>query len=272
VDFTLKTYRRLLDALIAQDYTFQTFAEFLENPANRTIILRHDVDARPANSLLFAQIQHELGVSGSYYFRMSPQSYNEDIIKQIAELGHEIGYHYETLDTCNGDVEKAHDEFRGNLEKFRTLVPVRTICMHGSPLSRYDNKDLWNEFNYKHLGIIGEPYFDLDFKKVLYLTDTGRRWDGEAVSVRDKTLGSQFAVRSSKLTNGTGNRERGTGKQKLRYTRDIISSANVGLLPDQIMMTFHPQRWSDSFGPWLKELVMQNAKNVVKRWIVQQRA
>jgi len=35
-------------------------------------------------------------------------------------------------------------------------------------------------------GIIAEPYFDMDFKEVLYLTDTGRRWDGDRVSVRDK--------------------------------------------------------------------------------------
>jgi hypothetical protein len=39
-------------------------------------------------------------------------------------------------------------------------------------------------------GIIGEPYFDVDFSKMLYLTDTGRRWDGGIVSVRDKAQGS----------------------------------------------------------------------------------
>ena len=33
-------------------------------------------------------------------------------------------------------------------------------------------------------------------------------------------------------------------------------------------MTFHPQRWHDSTIPWLKEFVLQNAKNIVKRLIV----
>lgn len=63
-----------------------------------------------------------------------------------------------------------------------------SICMHGSPMSPYDSRDLWKQYNYKDFGIIGKPYFDIDFSKVLYLTDTGRRWDGEKVSVRDKEM------------------------------------------------------------------------------------
>jgi len=83
-------------------------------------------------------------------------------------------------------IDGAYVEFCKNLEYFRTFYPVKTICMHGSPLSKYDNRDIWNKYDYKKLGLIGEPYFDIDFSKVLYLTDTGRCWDGDKVSVRDK--------------------------------------------------------------------------------------
>jgi hypothetical protein len=34
----------------------------------KSIILRHDVDARKGHSLQFARIQHELGIVGTYYF------------------------------------------------------------------------------------------------------------------------------------------------------------------------------------------------------------
>ncbi len=37
------------------------------------------------------------------------------------------------------------------------------------------------------------------------------------------------------------------------------------MLPDKIMFNIHPQRWDDRFGPWVKELVWQNVKNVIKR-------
>ncbi len=79
-------------------------------------------------------------------------------------------------------------EFERNLEKLMKISPVKIICMHGSPLSRYDNKKLWEKYDYRDYGIIAEPYFDVDFNEVFYLTDTGKRWDGDSVSVRDKAV------------------------------------------------------------------------------------
>src|SRR5690625_1791146 len=55
------------------------------------------------------------------------------------------------------------------------------------------SRDLWKWYSYRDYGIIAEPYFDLDFSRVLYLTDTGRRWDGDKVSVRDRAHQSVLA-------------------------------------------------------------------------------
>ena len=52
---------------------------------------------------------------------------------------------------------------------------------------------------------------------------------------------------------------------RFRKTWDIILAAERGLLPDKIMLNVHPQRWDDRFGPWVRELVWQNFKNVIKR-------
>jgi hypothetical protein len=41
-----------------------------------------------------------------------------------------------------------------------------------------------------------------------------------------------------------------------------------GRLPNKVMITTHPQRWTDSFGRWLWELTVQEGKNVVKGWKV----
>ena len=248
MDFTVKKYTELLNALIDAGYAFQTFEEYLSNPQKQAIILRHDVDLLPQNSLAFAEIQNKQGVKGSYYFRAVPESWDEKIIQQIHKLGHEVGYHYECLTTTKGDVEKGIKDFETNLKKLRALVPVSTICMHGSPMSKHDSKDLWKEYDYRDFGIIGEPYFDVNFKEVFYLTDTGRKWDGNKVSVRDR-VDSGFDLAFHK-------------------TDEIIVSANSKILPNQMMFTFHPQRWNDNKVMWLKEFIMQNAKNLVKRIIV----
>ncbi|MEA3317514.1 MAG: hypothetical protein U9R54_06115, partial [Bacteroidota bacterium] len=56
-------------------------------------------------------------------------------------------------------------------------------------------------------------------------------------------------------------------------TKDIIEAIERGSalsgveVPKQIMFTFHPQRWTDKPLPWLKELVLQNIKNVVKYFL-----
>jgi hypothetical protein len=253
LDFTLKIYKNLLTALQNQGFVFQTFAGFIENPAGKAIILRHDVDDKPMNSLAFARIQAKRNIPGTYYFRAVPQSWNETVIKEIRDLGHEIGYHYESLTTCHGHIDKAFDDFRLNLEKLRQLAPVKTICMHGSPRSPFDSKDIWKHHDYRRLDIIGEPYLDINFNHVLYLTDTGRRWDGWRVSIRDKVPQQDEWVRQGLV---------------YRTTTDIINAANNGRMPDKIMITIHPQRWTDKPLPWLRELLWQNAKNVVKRIIV----
>ncbi|MBC8180181.1 hypothetical protein H8E88_03570 [candidate division KSB1 bacterium] len=157
MDFSLHIYTNLLLALLDKAYTFQPFGEFIESQKNKTIVMRHDVDRIPNNSLETANIENELGIKGTYYFRAVPESYDEKIIKQIADLGHEIGYHYESLSTCGGDLRLAIDDFRFNLKKLREICPVKTICMHGSPLSNYDNRLLWEKYDYRDFGIVGSP-------------------------------------------------------------------------------------------------------------------
>ncbi len=249
LDFTLHKYKLLLTTCKGNGYTFIAFEDVYKStlPA-KYIILRHDVDDLPLQSLLKAEIEHELSIRSTYYFRIVPESNQPEIIKKIADLGHEIGYHYEDLSLANGDFKKAIQLFENNLNYFRTFYPVKTICMHGSPASVWDNKMLWRDYDYKKYNILGEPYFDIDFSSTLYLTDTGRRWDGNRVSVRDKVKNPfQLSFRFNK-------------------TEEIINAVKQNQLPPRIMITTYPQRWHDSAGPWMKELIFQNLKNVIKKY------
>jgi hypothetical protein len=255
-DFTISIYKLLLTELINAGYQFQTYADFVKHPLQKCIILRHDVDAKKQNSLQFAQIQHALGIKGTYYFRTIPQSFDESIIKQMYLMGHEIGYHYETMDTSKGDIDKAYIEFCVHLQMFRKIVPINTICMHGSPLSKFDNRDIWKKYSYKELNLIAEPYFDLNFNEVFYITDTGRRWDGHKVSIRDKAMASSNIINNDFLT------------RIYNTTPQIISDLEQNNFPNKVMFTFHPQRWTNNPLAWYKEFVWQNSKNLIKKFIV----
>ena len=258
-DFTVIIYKKLIASFLNHGFEFQTYQDYFTNCLGPVIVLRHDVDARKLHSLMFARIQHELGIVGTYYFRIIPQSFDPLVVEEIASMSHEIGYHYEDMDFAKGNPHKAIKLFEKHLSELRQVADVKTICMHGSPLSKYDNRAIWDHYDYRDFGIIAEPYFDLDFSKVLYLTDTGRRWDGDSVSIRDRSA------------DASTNRHMAGGKQPLSdaysfsSTQDIIRACENGELPNQIMFNFHPQRWTDNPLLWTQELILQNTKNVAKR-------
>lgn len=264
-DFTTDRLFLLLSSLKSAGYGFTTVAGYLSDPTSPAVILRHDVDARPGNSLRCAELENRLGISGTYYFRTVPAAWDDKVVSEIHRLGHEIGYHYEDLAAAGGNFERAIENFGRNLAKLRHLAPVETICMHGSPLSKYDNRLLWEKYNYRDFGISGEPYFDLDFNKVFYLTDTGRSWNGERFNLRDRVTRtrekSQPAGPDQERVFPTS--QAGT----FSNTMDILRELEKNRLPSIIMITIHPQRWNNEYIPWMKELLAQNMKNVVKSLI-----
>ena len=139
-DFTLKTYCNLLETLQQKNYTFITFEEYISNKGSmlnaqssierntKIVIFRHDVDRKPLNSLITAKLENELGIKGSYYFRIVSASFDEKIIKEIVSLGHEVGYHYEEMSSpllisphrseisLDQRIDKAFDMFKENLK------------------------------------------------------------------------------------------------------------------------------------------------------------
>ena len=244
-DFTLEIYEKLLTSLKKSQFEFQTFEEFLKAPKKRVVVLRHDVDDKKYNSLEFAKIQNSMGISATYFFRIVPQSFDASVINEIYCLGHEIGYHYEDMDLCDGEIEEAIKSFEKHLIQLRKIAPVSTICMHGSPRSKFDNRELWGNHDYKKFDLIGEPYFDLNFESVFYATDTGRMWDGKKYSIRDFSSSMRiWPIYHS--------------------TNDIIEAINGGLFPEQAMLTFHPQRWTNLKMEWYGELIKQQVKNFIK--------
>ena len=272
-DVTLIAYKQLLQSLISKDYKFLTVEEYIiltSSPSHPLILMRHDVDRKPQNSLRMAKLENEFGIKATYYFRTIPKTFKPEIIKEIAELGHEIGYHYENLSIAEILIknlkfkikneeefeekifELAIEDFEKNLYRLRKLYSVKSIAMHGRPLSKWDNRLLWKKYDYKDYGILSEPYFDIDFNKVLYITDAGRSWNNESINLRDK-VDSKFIF-------------------SFKHTDEIISSLNNNKLPEKIMINIHPEHWTDSNLEWWKIWVVRKIKNFGKRIIIRGRA
>ena len=221
-------YRELCGTLLEFGYTPLTVGEFLEGAESpRVVILRHDIDRKPSNALKMAELEQGLGISATYYFRY-PYTFRPEIIRKIHSMGHEVGYHYEVLSKAKGDHGKAIQMFEKELSAFREVCEISTICMHGSPLSRYDNRDLWNSYDFRDCGLKGEAYLSMAGKNLLYLTDTGRNWSGKN-SIRDMMPGAEAVP--------------------VETTDDLVGW--IGSLGKEcIYLTVHPERWALSEGEW----------------------
>lgn len=289
MDFTFLKYRELLLALREAGYRFSSFEAFDSGEPGKVAILRHDVDRTPGNAVLTARIENKLGIRASYHFRVKDNRFDESEIREIVSLGHEIAYHYEDLSAVAAGMgkyehrnrtlfEQAHARFITGLGKLRVLYPVKVISMHGSPLSRLDNRKLWKYYDYRMHGLVCEPYFDIDMSVVLYLTDTGRSWNAGRSNIRDRAASSE-AIASNNITryggwcvqplkNSAMNMTVVSSEFQASYrfdtTNDIIKRIAGGNMPDKIIINTHPQRWTSGGVPWLRELIMQNIKNVAK--------
>ncbi len=244
-DFTLHTYRKLIEALIEKGYSFQTFSEFIENPKENCVVIRHDSDFWPKNDLKMAKIEFEYGIKSSYYFRV-PETSKSEIIEEIIKLGHEIGYHYEDLVRYSGDYDKALISFKQNLEFLRYFFPVKTIARHGRPLSKIDSLSLWDKVDYKkEFGLLGEVYLDINYENILYLTDNGSRWDGHKSNIRDLVKSSNVSL-------------------KVKSTFDLINAIKAGETPQIMILNCHPGRWNNDYIIWFYRYAIQKAKNRLK--------
>ncbi len=250
-DFTHVIYQKLLKTLQEKGYQFITVDDYFAKrykTSKSLIMMRHDVDRYPKRSLAMAKLEHTLGVKATYYFRTIPATFKEDIIKEIASLGHEIAYHYESLAQTNGDYEAALEDFKSNLERLRRFYPIRNIAMHGRPTSKWDSRLLWNRYDYKEYGIVSEPYFDIDFNEVFYATDAGRAWGNDKINLRDR-VDTDFDF-------------------KFSHTNELIELIKNDELPQKIMINIHPEHWSQNEFEWWQIFIIRKLKNFIKAKII----
>lgn len=248
MDFTLKRYEDFLKELSKNKILVYGIAEWIKIKPSCGILLRHDVDRKPGNSLKVARLENKYGIRSTYYFRIVKASFNPVIIKDIENLNNEIGYHYEDLSLAKGNFKDAVKLFESHLKKIRNIASVKTISMHGRPLSPYDNRNLWGKYNFENYKISGEAFLSIDYSDMYYFTDTGRSWSNKSLNLRDNVRNSlQFEIRN---------------------TIDLIEFI-LNNKDSKIAIIIHPERWSDRFTEhiinYLKDSVINFIKIILKQ-------
>ncbi|MBK8458560.1 MAG: hypothetical protein IPL47_16740 [Phyllobacteriaceae bacterium] len=246
MDFTLEKYEKILRAGLDAGYRSFPVSDWhdLKEPERRGIMVRHDVDRRPENALAMARLENGLGVRSTYYFRILPCAFHPDIITEIGRLGHEIGYHYEDWHLAKADRQKAIALFADHLARIRTLAPVRSIAMHGSPLARENNMTIWEHFAFADHGV-NDAILSFDYRGYVFFTDSGRTFGVSGANLRDY-LGDAEVIES------------------VRSSDDL--AAWLSRRPrEQIQINVHPERWNPPGMSWFRQWGTDMAANAAKR-------
>jgi hypothetical protein len=139
-------YGRLLKVALGAGYQAVTLEDFLDGAVRPSggpvLILRHDVDQCAGAALRMSNVELELGLRSTWYFRW--RTARPTVIEEIRRRGGEIGLHYETLsrEALKGGgaaeldreapLRAARERLRDEIAAFAARFgPIRSVAAHG---------------------------------------------------------------------------------------------------------------------------------------------
>lgn len=120
--------------------------------SDKWIALKHDVETDVKKAVQIAKIEHAEGIRATFYVQSYLVDKNIELLRMIQDMGHEVTYHYDVLDSNAGNMKEALREFSLTVEKFENLgFPVTSVCPHGNPVMNRNgwssNKDFFRDSN-----------------------------------------------------------------------------------------------------------------------------
>jgi len=245
VAFPLSAYIDMLEVLRSQGYALGPVKRYWTGYARPFLFLRHDVDRLTHRAVAMARAEKDAGFLSTFYFRCRQGCvFPDQAIRAISDLGHEVGYHYEVMTRCHGDIQKARSLFSRELASLRELAEVVTVAAHGSPLSSVSNLFFSDGMDRAALGLFGEPQVDFDFSDVFYVTDTGG------------------------LFGSPHNRRDWSNGKNLRNPTPPVALPAI-LHPGKepvVLLTTHPERWPEANAAVWAHSVVDWGVNALKTW------
>jgi hypothetical protein len=177
--FSHNDFIYLVTQLKKKEYSFEKFekAENILKTGRPFVLMRHDVDMDLDSALEMARIEHQYGITATYFFLMRTEHYNlfskkgTQIILEILALGHDLGLHFDCANYPNVSDENFAaycSQEAAMLEKWFS-TKVKTISFHRP-----------NEKVLKGSPLLSSPrqhtYMDLFVNKITYFSDSMGDW------------------------------------------------------------------------------------------------
>ena len=219
------------------------------------LVLKHDVETKVSNAYTIAKIEHKYGHRGSYYVQayLLDDPENVRLLQQMRDMGHEISYHYDVMDSQKGDLQAAACEFEKNRRNFEENgFPVVTVCQHGNPVVErvgyHSNRDFFRseavQKQYPRIADIMVNFKTSVPTQYEYFSDAGRRFKKIYDPINNDIVKSE---------------ERDIALADLNELFDALDKTGGNIV------SIHPHRWTASAVQYcVKTAVFKTAKAVAK--------
>ena len=156
--------------------------------ASEFLVLRHDVEFSLDRAFAMAQIEHEEGVSSTYFVQLTNNSYNalsmqnREKMQLMSKMGHKIGLHYhlngitdplKTRDGIRDQIRIMSEMCDIHVDRFSIHRPVREVYYNSIPIDGIINAYAPEFFT---LTEEGQP-IDEKTLEVKYIADSRHRWN-----------------------------------------------------------------------------------------------
>lgn len=182
-DFSYAYYKYALKLALEKKYEFLFADEILENNKKRAILLRHDIDISVQCALDMAQIEADLGIRSTYFFRLNSTFYSpfsqQDYpkINQIIEMGHDLGLHFDPKFYSDNKLDVA-TSIKNERQALEDAFGVRVLALAQhrpftlGMIETQSHPDL--------LKFLVQNKFYMD--RLKYISDSGQRWREGSIS------------------------------------------------------------------------------------------
>lgn len=169
-------YKSVLESFLQHEFKFVCVKDFGTSEIeghNKVLCLRHDIDSDTKIAWEMFQIEKELGIKSTYYFRLSTME--TALMDEIMTYGCEVGYHYEEIASyakekglkdpveVRRNMPVIRKQFAKNVKMFERKMggKLESVASHGDFVNRklgIPNKELVTERLLQALGVRWEAY------------------------------------------------------------------------------------------------------------------
>ena len=232
--FVYKKWEQFCKNLILHNRQSIPACEVADKPVGY-LVLKHDVETNVPNAYHMAKIEQKYEHRGSYYVQayLLDNKENVRLLNEMQKMGHEISYHYDVMDSCKGNLEKAIAEFNDNKRKFEKYgFFLKTVCQHGNPvverIGYTSNRDFFRNEKvqalYPSISDIMVNFKEMYKTDYTYYSDAGR----------------QFKMIYDPLSNDLFDSE----DRNIVYQNLDAVLASFG--NENVIISTHPHRWTNS--------------------------